>query len=264
MNKLGNDPIILAELAVKINNILLYGDPEIRTLIPDLIREFHNQVLSDPKALVALKTHSNSQLNRKTLQDSCISNGEPFPILHQMGKHFSRKAKSKTSGRIPREKGKILKMPEDKNLTDLPKKTNLREHFDSLKFPEKQFLDKMEELISFIDRDLKYKFNNTSYEKWFGSKIDSLYDTKVKNLIGSHFKKLKPFFEQALDGEIVEIISPVYYKGTEGRLVHSSYFPFYGENDTVEGFFAVVKGVTNQSDSYIPKIELLNPPFEKP
>jgi len=258
------NPAILAELSIMVNNILLYGDPRIQQMIPDLIREFHNQLMRDPKTLVAIKAQLNSQLYRKMVQASPSSKDAPFPILHQIGKRLTQKAKIKPSRHILREKGKILKIFKDEILTALPQKINPQEHVESVKFPEGRFLDKMEELISFIDRDLKYKFNNDSYEKWFGSKIDRLYDTKVKNLVGSHFKKLKPFFEQTLDGEIVEITSPVYFKGTEGRSVHSNYFPFYSENEKIEGFFAVVKGVTNPSDSYTSKIKSMSPPFEEP
>jgi PAS domain S-box-containing protein len=252
MSRLVSNPEILGELSIKVNDILLYGDTEIRELIPDLIREFHNQLMSDPKTLVALKSHSHSPPDR-------IGVHQPFPskdgapqILHPMGKRFTQRTQT------------LKEKRKDNQSLTLPQKTNPQEHFESSNFPEKRFMDTLPELIGFIDRDLKYKFNNASYEKWFGSKVESLCDTKVSDLLGSHFKKLKPFFEQTLDGEIVEISSPVYFKGTQGRMIQSSYFPYYGENDKVEGFFAVVKGVTNKSDSEKAKIQFLKPPFKKP
>ncbi|MCH7590994.1 hypothetical protein IIB34_08165 [PVC group bacterium] len=109
MKNFVSHPAILTELSIMVNNILLYGDPEIRKLIQDLIREFHNQLLSDPKTLVAMKSFSNSQLNRKMVQDPCLSKDEPIQIMQQMGKRFVQKAKSKYFRHIPGEKGKILK-----------------------------------------------------------------------------------------------------------------------------------------------------------
>jgi len=207
--------------------------------------------MSDPKTLAAFKSHSHSPPVSTGFRKPLPSKRGPLQILHPMGKRLTQRTQ-------------ILKVKcKNNSSSTLPQKTNPQEPFESLKFPEKRFMDALPELIGFIDRDLKYKFNNTSYEEWFGLKVESLYDTKVSELLGSHFKKLKPFFEQTLEGEIVEITSPVYFKGTQGRMVHSSYFPYYGENDTVEGFFAVVKGVTNKSDFEKAKLQFLKPPFKK-
>jgi PAS domain-containing protein len=256
MSKLISNPEILGELSVKVNDILVYGDTEIRKLIPDLIREFHNQLMSDPKTRVALKIH-HPPPDRTGLHHPFPSRDEAPAILQPMGKRFSRRTQP------PPEQSPTEKLKES-HLKTLPQKTNPQELFELFNFPEKRFMDTLPELICFIDRDLKYKFNNSSYEKWFGIKVDRLYDTKVSDILGTHLKKLKPFFEQTLDGEIVELMSPVYFKGTQGRMVQSSYFPYYEVNDEVTGFFAVVKGLDNKSDSYKSKIQSLNPPFKKP
>ncbi len=246
--KITPDPETLGELSAKVNDILSYGDTEIRELIPELIREFHNQLMSDPKTLVAMKSRP-----RYSPPDNTVGyQPSPPDILNPMGKRFTHRPET------------LKKNQKGNKLSVLPQKTNPQEPFESLSFPEKRFMDTLPELISFVDRDLKYKFNNASYEKWFGLKTESLYDTKIHEMLGSHFKKLKPFFEQALDGEIVEVSSPIYFKGTQGRMVQSSYFPYYGENNTVTGFFAVVQGLMNHSDSEKTKIQLLKPPFKKP
>ena len=55
MSETTDHPELIAELSGKLNDILDHGDPEIRELIPNLIREFHGQVMSDPKVKVGIK-----------------------------------------------------------------------------------------------------------------------------------------------------------------------------------------------------------------
>ncbi|MBI4382678.1 MAG: hypothetical protein HY579_01430 [Nitrospinae bacterium] len=57
----------IEELSGKINDIMRHGDPSMREMLRDLIREFHHQVMTDPKALAGMKNKLKA-MGRKIVQ----------------------------------------------------------------------------------------------------------------------------------------------------------------------------------------------------
>ena len=54
MNEANDHP---QELQKKLDEILKHGDPGVKDMLGDLIREFHNQLMEDPKSRASMKDH---------------------------------------------------------------------------------------------------------------------------------------------------------------------------------------------------------------
>lgn len=55
-----DDKIIAQAVHDKVDEILLHGDPAMREMIRDLIFEFHNQIMNDPKSRASMKERMKS------------------------------------------------------------------------------------------------------------------------------------------------------------------------------------------------------------
>jgi len=81
--------------------------------------------------------------------------------------------------------------------------------------------DSLPVLISYIDHDHFFRFNNKGYEDWFGKSRNDIQDKHVKELMGEQaYELVKPYFNQALSGE---------------RVVHETLMPYkYGPSRHIQ------------------------------
>lgn len=79
---------VVEELSAKINDIMRHGDPAMREMLRDLIREFHNQVMADPKSRASMK----SQL--KALGDKIVK----LPLVFKTDASGPSRAKAPKAG----------------------------------------------------------------------------------------------------------------------------------------------------------------------
>src|SRR3954466_14270035 len=60
-------------------------------------------------------------------------------------------------------------------------------------------------LISYIDREQRYRFSNRTYDDWFGIPYQRMLGRTVAEVFGEeHFSRMKPHFDRVLAGEEVE------------------------------------------------------------
>jgi PAS domain S-box-containing protein len=107
--------------------------------------------------------------------------------------------------------------------------------------------DALPVLISFVDKDERYRFNNRAYEAWFGHPRETLYGRTVREVLGeAAYAGLKPNIDRALAGERVSLEQRVPYKDGGTRDVHVDYVPRRGEGGAVEGWYALVRDVSDR------------------
>ena len=103
--------------------------------------------------------------------------------------------------------------------------------------------DNLPVLISYIDRHLRYQFNNATYGLWYGWTMDELKDRPVRELFpAEEYMFFLPFMEQALRGEVQR------FERSEQRAdgvhyLYSIYIPHRREQEVV-GFYVLSQDIT--------------------
>lgn len=101
-------------------------------------------------------------------------------------------------------------------------------------------------LISYVDRDERYRFVNDQYSKLFGVDKSAIVGRKLSSVLAPRsYKQLQPLIERAFAGESFSIDSWVAYKGLGDRYVHVSYVPDFGPDRKVRGFYSFVSDLTD-------------------
>jgi PAS domain S-box-containing protein len=111
-------------------------------------------------------------------------------------------------------------------------------------------LDHVPDLISYVDRDQRYRFNNGAYERYFGVRPRDLQGRAVREVVGeSAYARIRPHVEQALAGTPVAFQDRIGYRHSGERDVAVTYVPDVGADGTVQGFLAIVSDVTRMKEA---------------
>jgi PAS domain S-box-containing protein len=110
-------------------------------------------------------------------------------------------------------------------------------------------IDGMPGLVSYLDRDLRYQFNNRGYEEWYQRPVTEFTGRPVAEMVGPKvFAAIRPYLEMAFAGEQVTLEHRATFAGGE-REVHATYVPERGPDGAVRGIVAVVQDITEQKRS---------------
>lgn len=102
--------------------------------------------------------------------------------------------------------------------------------------------------VAIIGRDVRYRFANSAFERWYGAPRDQIVGRSVSEILGeAEFKRRKPWAERALAGESVEfeLAQSGHNSATHASI---SYIPLRRDTGEVDGFVAVTQDVTRQQD----------------
>ncbi len=109
----------------------------------------------------------------------------------------------------------------------------------------RQISDSVPVLISYVDRDLNYQFNNKRYEEMFGKTVEELKGKPISSLIGAGTSaNIKPHVEKVLSGLPTTFKQTVTAMGKEVPLT-VSFFPDSDNNGVVVGFFTSILDITD-------------------
>ena len=110
----------------------------------------------------------------------------------------------------------------------------------------KLITDAMPALIAYVDYEQRYHFANKFYEDWFNLPRDKIIGHSVREVVGDRvYKLLEEFIHYALSGVPISFELTVPYETKGERDIHSTYIPDFGEKDQVEGFFVLIRDVTD-------------------
>ncbi|HZN86764.1 MAG TPA: diguanylate cyclase [Burkholderiales bacterium] len=125
--------------------------------------------------------------------------------------------------------------------------TALRAYEEALRDSEarlRMVTDNIPALVSYIDAQQRYRFNNRAYEQWVRMPRDEIAGRKVREIWGEEmYARFKPNIERALRGERVSYEYSVTDAGVE-RHVLASYVPDFDGAGRVKGFFVLGSDVT--------------------
>lgn len=109
----------------------------------------------------------------------------------------------------------------------------------------RDILDSLPQLVSFTDKDLRYRYVNRAYQDKFGLSQEQMVGRKISEILGeSVFQKGYPHIKRALAGEKVRFHETSDYS-IDGLLdVDGTLIPVFAEDGSVEGYYAVMTDIT--------------------
>ncbi len=113
-------------------------------------------------------------------------------------------------------------------------------------------------LISFVDADQRYRFNNRGYEEWFDCSAVELYGKHLREVLGeSAYATILPYVERVLAGEQVTYESQIFREEGDHHYFNATYVPRFADSGEVEGFVALITDITERKQIEIEREQLL-------
>ncbi|MDH3476017.1 MAG: PAS domain S-box protein, partial [Rhodospirillales bacterium] len=117
----------------------------------------------------------------------------------------------------------------------------LRESRDQLRL----ITDNLPVLISYVDKDQRYRFANRLHEKWFERPLAEILGKHANEVLEpSVYERLKPNIEKALEGESQGFEVTTQPTEVPPRHFRVNFVPHIGADGAVQGFFALVRSIT--------------------
>ena len=130
--------------------------------------------------------------------------------------------------------------------------TELKEAEVSLRDSEgrlRAIADNMPVLIAYVDADQRYRFNNQTYQSWFGIAPPEIFGRHIRDVVGEdNYESARPYIEAALAGEKVNF-ETVLVAGGVRRQVDVTYIPRFDELWAVLGFYVLTTDITDRKEA---------------
>jgi diguanylate cyclase (GGDEF)-like protein/PAS domain S-box-containing protein len=104
--------------------------------------------------------------------------------------------------------------------------------------------DNVPALISYVDRDLRYRFSNRTYDDWFGIEHEKMHGRTVAEVFGEEaYGRMRQNIEQVLAGAPVEFEFAT-GEGGRRRTLQVACVPHLGADGEVIGFYMLAADVS--------------------
>jgi len=118
-----------------------------------------------------------------------------------------------------------------------------------LKRSEEKFrkiVNTLPQFVSYVDRNLIYRFVNQAYLDNFNLKENEIIGKKLYEIIGAEaYERAKPHVEKVLSGEVVRYNEFYRYSEDYHAYMQGTLIPEFDLKDNVEGYYAVLSDITN-------------------
>jgi len=109
----------------------------------------------------------------------------------------------------------------------------------------KLVINAIPELIAYVDRDLKFQFNNKAYEKLFGLSREEITGRNIWDVIGAKsYKVVEQYVMRVMMGETITFEEKVDYPKQQEMWIRSTYVPNFTESGEVSGFVVLTSDIT--------------------
>jgi diguanylate cyclase (GGDEF)-like protein/PAS domain S-box-containing protein len=99
-------------------------------------------------------------------------------------------------------------------------------------------------LISYVDRDERYRFANRTYDEWFGIAPERIQGRTVAEVFGDEaYGRMRPHLERVLTGASVEFELAM-GEGARRRMLQVACVPHLGANNEALGVYVLANDVT--------------------
>jgi PAS domain S-box-containing protein len=111
----------------------------------------------------------------------------------------------------------------------------------------RRLLDAIPTPVSYVDRSLRFRYNNRAYDAWVGRPRAELYGTHVRESLGEKaYAEVLPHMREALAGRDAHFERELEYPDGSRRYVSVSYVPDFDAGGVVRGFVAHVRDLTER------------------
>jgi PAS domain S-box-containing protein len=108
-------------------------------------------------------------------------------------------------------------------------------------------LDAIPTPVSYVDTELRFRFNNRAYDAWMGVPHQRLYGRHIREALGEKaYAEVLPHAEQALAGREANFERELEYPDGSRRYVSVSYVPDFDPEGSVRGFVAHIRDLTTR------------------
>jgi len=135
--------------------------------------------------------------------------------------------------------------PDDQGLPDCPPPAKApgerRDVFSSA------MVDAVPVLISYVDREQRYRFVNRAYELWFGVDRSQIEGRTLEEVLGQDaYGQVRDHAARALSGESVTFEAEHDYLGAGVRHVEAQYVPDIARDGDIPGYYVLVNDITDR------------------
>lgn len=117
--------------------------------------------------------------------------------------------------------------------------------------------DSVPVLISYVDTNHCFRFNNKTYEQWFGVEREKLDGMHLRDAVGDAiYESILPRIEAALTGVEQTFEDTMVHKTLGKRFVQVRYVPEIGDDGEVFGFFSAITDLTDRRKAEEEKAQL--------
>lgn len=114
----------------------------------------------------------------------------------------------------------------------------------------RQVMNSLPSVVSYLDRDLRYRFINSAYEKWTGYRAEEMMGRTFEDIFGGEtVEAVLPYIDRVLSGEVVTYERTLHYRRRGAREVSVTYVPDAEEGARrARGFLVLVQDLSELRD----------------
>ncbi|MEL6908899.1 MAG: PAS domain S-box protein [Cyanobacteria bacterium J06598_4] len=141
--------------------------------------------------------------------------------------------------------GRVIKVLE--TIVDVSDRVQAQKSLQRSEKQLKLITDALPILIAYIDAQQCYRYNNRTYETWFGRPRSTLYGLPMPALVGEeNYQKMQPYVEMALAGKEVSFETQPTAENGSTYWISATYIPDFDLKGEVKGFFSMVEDITER------------------
>jgi PAS domain S-box-containing protein len=102
-------------------------------------------------------------------------------------------------------------------------------------------------LISYVDENQYYRFNNKAYEDWLGKSLSEICGSDIKSVWGNDcYSRMQSHVKLALLGQTITYENEILLKHGLSCSVNVTYIPDVDEHKNVKGFFSLTTDISDR------------------
>ena len=107
--------------------------------------------------------------------------------------------------------------------------------------------DNVPALITYLDKEERFRFNNRFCEKWYGFSPAAMYGKSAREVFGAaRYAEVRPHLVAALSGQLVHYTGVIRNKQDDPRTVDVTLVPHVADDGEVHGYIALALDVTER------------------